>query len=64
MRFGRVPVGEEGQVTLHPGDFSPDVTEQFRKKYDWDIAIANEREGRRVLMEISVVRWLLAGAAQ
>jgi PPOX class probable F420-dependent enzyme len=64
LEGGSAPVVAEGQVTLHPCDFSPDVIERFRKKYDWDITVSNEREGRRVLMEIPVVRWLLAGVAQ
>jgi PPOX class probable F420-dependent enzyme len=64
LEGGTAPVVAEGRVTLHPGDFSPDVIERFMKKYDWDITIPNEREGRRLLMEIPVVRWLLAGVAQ
>ncbi|MEV4641415.1 nitroreductase/quinone reductase family protein [Actinoplanes sp. NPDC049548] len=64
LEGGSAPVVAEGQVVLHPYDFSPDVIERFKKKYDWDITIPNEREGRRVMMEIPVVRWLLAGVAQ
>jgi hypothetical protein len=61
---GPRPVVAEDQATLHPCDFSPDVIERFWTKYDWDITIPNERDGRRVLLEIPVVRWLLAGVAQ
>ena len=54
----------EGQVALRPCDFSPDVIERFRIKYDWDITVPNEHEDPRVLLEILVARWLLAGVAQ
>jgi PPOX class probable F420-dependent enzyme len=64
LEGGNAPVVAEGRATLHPCDFSPDVIGLFQKKYDWIITIPNEREGRRVLMEIPVVRWLLAGVAQ
>ncbi|WP_305788236.1 pyridoxamine 5'-phosphate oxidase family protein [Symbioplanes lichenis] len=43
---------------------SPDLVARFKAKYDWDITVSNEREGVRVLMEIPVERWLLAGVAQ
>jgi F420H(2)-dependent biliverdin reductase len=64
LEGGRAPVVAEGRVTLRPDDFSSEVIERFRKKYDWDITVPNERDGPRVLMEIPVVRWLLAGVAQ
>jgi PPOX class probable F420-dependent enzyme len=64
LEGGSAPIVAEGKVTLHPCDFSPDVIERFRTKYDWDITIPNEREGLRVLLEIPVERWLLAGVAQ
>ena len=64
LEGGSAPVVAEGRVELHPCDFSPDVIERFKKKYDWDITMWDECEGRRVLMEIPVVRWLLAGVAQ
>lgn len=64
LEGGSAPVVAEGRVTVRPCDFSQDVIERFRTKYDWDITAPNEREGPRVLLEIPVVRWLLAGVAQ
>ena len=64
LEGGSAPVVAEGRVTLRPCDFSPDVTERFRTKYDWDITLPNEHEGPRVLLEIPVAHWLLAGVAQ
>jgi len=64
LEGGNAPIVAEGKVTVRPCDFSPDVIEGFRAKYDWDITVPNEREGPRVLLEIPVGRWLLAGVAQ
>lgn len=64
LEGGTAPIVAEGRVTLRPCDHSPDVIDRFRKKYDWDITTTNEREGVRVLMEIPVARWLLAGVAR
>jgi hypothetical protein len=64
LEGGSAPVVAEGRATLRPCDFSPDVIERFRTKYDWDITLPNEHEGPRVLLKISVTRWLLAGVAQ
>ncbi len=64
LEGGGAPVVAEGRVTLRPCNFSPDVIERFRTKYDWDITLPNEHEGPRVLLEIPVARWLLAGVAQ
>lgn len=64
LEGGNAPVVAEGLVTLHPYDFSPDLTARFKAKYDWDITIPVEREGPRAMLEIPVTRWLLNGVAQ
>jgi F420H(2)-dependent biliverdin reductase len=59
------PVVAEGRVRVLRDSFPPDIVKEFAAKYDgWDVTMAYERRGRRVLLEIEVERWLLAGTAQ
>ena len=62
LEDGTTPVVAEGVAHLHRGDFPTTVVEAFASKYDgWDV---RERVGERVLLEVAVRRWLLAGTAQ
>ncbi|RKS10838.1 PPOX class probable F420-dependent enzyme [Nocardiopsis sp. Huas11] len=59
------PVVAQGRVTVHHGDFPPDVVAAFQERYDYDIRVPFERQGQdRALMEVGVTRWLLSGTAQ
>ncbi|MFI1176917.1 TIGR03618 family F420-dependent PPOX class oxidoreductase [Streptomyces melanogenes] len=65
LEDGRFPVVAEGDVTLLPEDTFPhDVVTAFERKYGWDVSAPTRPGGRRVLMEVRVRRWLLAGTAQ
>lgn len=62
LEDGTTPVVAEGIAHLHRGDFPTTVVKAFASKYDgWDV---RERVGERVLLEVAVRRWLLAGTAQ
>lgn len=61
---GVSPVVAEGKAVLHRDHFPPQIVAAFAAKYEgWDIT-APEKAGERVLVEIPVSRWLLAGTAQ
>ncbi|MEU9825610.1 TIGR03618 family F420-dependent PPOX class oxidoreductase [Micromonospora chersina] len=62
LEDGAAPVVAEGVARLHRDDFPTTVVEAFASKYEgWDV---RERVGERVLLEVAVRRWLLAGTAQ
>ncbi|MFH8409042.1 pyridoxamine 5'-phosphate oxidase family protein [Streptomyces sp. NPDC018019] len=44
--------------------FPPDVVAAFLAKYDWDVTVPERPGADRVLFEVPVGRWLLAGTAQ
>lgn len=59
------PVVAEGTAETHRDRFPAEIVRAFAAKYGgWDITVATERGGPRVLFEIPVRRWLLAGRAQ
>jgi F420H(2)-dependent biliverdin reductase len=64
LEHGRHPVVAEGEATVRRGPFPPDVTREFATKYAWDVAAVRDPNSERVLLEIPVRRWLLAGVAQ
>jgi len=65
LEGGAAPVVAEGLATIHHGDFPTGIVEMFASKYDgWDVTALYPREGARVLLQIPVARWLLAGRAQ
>ncbi|MEV0633547.1 pyridoxamine 5'-phosphate oxidase family protein [Streptomyces sp. NPDC050619] len=64
LEDGRFPVVAEGEAVLHRGAFPSEITEAFAAKYDWDVSAPHNRGGDRVLVEVPVRRWLLAGVAQ
>jgi PPOX class probable F420-dependent enzyme len=67
LEDGVAPVVAEGDAVTHRDRdrFPAEVTQAFAAKYaGWDVT-APYRPGRaRVLLEVPVRRWLLAGAAQ
>jgi F420H(2)-dependent biliverdin reductase len=61
---GEAPVVAEGRAQLHR-EFPDHVVAAFAAKYnDWDVTLTYGPSGGRVLFEVPVGRWLLAGSAQ
>lgn len=65
LEDGTSPVVAEGVAQVHRGDFPTGVVAAFAGKYGgWDVRQRAAGGGGRVLLEIPVRRWLLAGTAQ
>ncbi|MEU7654137.1 pyridoxamine 5'-phosphate oxidase family protein [Micromonospora taraxaci] len=65
LEGGNAPVVAEGIARVHRAGFPNTVVEAFAGKYDgWDVGRQVSPGGERVLLEIPVRRWLLAGTAQ
>ncbi|MEV6108746.1 pyridoxamine 5'-phosphate oxidase family protein [Streptomyces sp. NPDC051940] len=64
LEDGRSPVVAEGEVTIHGDRFPPGVVAAFAAKYGWDVTAPTRPGTGRVLLEVPVRRWLLAGTAQ
>ncbi|MDX2938330.1 pyridoxamine 5'-phosphate oxidase family protein [Streptomyces ipomoeae] len=64
LEDGRFPVVAEGDAVLHRAPFPADITEAFAVKYGWDVSAPHRPGETRVLLEVPVRRWLLAGTAQ
>ncbi|KOU67281.1 pyridoxamine 5'-phosphate oxidase [Streptomyces sp. MMG1533] len=65
LEDGRLPVVAEGDAVLRRGPYPQEITDAFAAKYDgWDVSAPHRPGGDRVLVEVAVRRWLLAGAAQ
>ena len=67
LENGVAPVVAEGLATIHRPPFPAELRAAFAEKYGgWDITMPepNPRAGGRVLLEMPVRRWLLAGLAQ
>ncbi|MFK4243131.1 TIGR03618 family F420-dependent PPOX class oxidoreductase [Micromonospora chokoriensis] len=65
LEGGNAPVVAEGTARVHRDGFPKTVVEAFAGKYDgWDVGRQVSPGGERVLLEIPVRRWLLAGTAQ
>ena len=64
LEDGRLPVVAEGDAALHRDRFPARITDAFAVKYAWDVTAPHRPDGDRVLLEIAVRRWLLAGRAQ
>ncbi|KAA6223427.1 pyridoxamine 5'-phosphate oxidase [Streptomyces albofaciens JCM 4342] len=62
-RIWRAPA-EDGAPSGSAPAFPPDVVAAFLAKYDWDVTVALRPAPGRVLFEVPVDRWLLAGTAQ
>ncbi|MGC4893024.1 TIGR03618 family F420-dependent PPOX class oxidoreductase [Micromonospora sp. DT31] len=65
LEDGVHPVVAEGVARLHHADFPPEVVAAFAAKYaGWEIRQPVTPDGARVLLEVPVRRWLLAGRAR
>lgn len=64
LEDGRLPVVAEGEAVLHRGLFPEEITDAFAAKYGWDVSAPYTPGVDRVLLEVPVRRWLLAGRAQ
>ncbi|GGR33786.1 TIGR03618 family F420-dependent PPOX class oxidoreductase [Streptomyces griseomycini] len=64
LEDGRSPVVAEGEATLVRDRFPPEVVAAFEAKYGWDVTAPTRPEAERVLLEVRVRRWLLAGTAR
>ncbi|MEU6206744.1 pyridoxamine 5'-phosphate oxidase family protein [Micromonospora musae] len=65
LEDGVAPVVAEGVARVWRSDFPAPVVAAFAGKYDgWDVRRPETPQSRRVLLEIPVRRWLLAGIAQ
>ncbi|MFI7099431.1 pyridoxamine 5'-phosphate oxidase family protein [Streptomyces sp. NPDC050161] len=64
LEDGRSPVVAEGDVSLIRDRFPSEVVTAFEEKYGWDVTVPDRPGGMRVLLEVRVRRWLLAGTAQ
>ena len=65
LEDGVAPVVAEGAARIHRGAFSADLVNAFALKYGgWDVSRIEQTGGPRVLIEVPVRRWLLAGVTQ
>ncbi|WP_433319192.1 pyridoxamine 5'-phosphate oxidase family protein [Micromonospora sp. CA-269861] len=65
LEGGDAPVVAEGTAHVHRGGFPSTVVAAFAGKYDgWDVGRQVRPDSERLLLEIPVRRWLLAGTAQ
>ncbi|WP_149826999.1 pyridoxamine 5'-phosphate oxidase family protein [Streptomyces tailanensis] len=65
LEDGRFPIVAEGDAVVHRRvPFPADITDAFAAKYDWDVSAPHRPGEPRVLLEVPVRRWLLAGTAQ
>ncbi|MET8552985.1 pyridoxamine 5'-phosphate oxidase family protein [Micromonospora zamorensis] len=65
LEGGDAPVVAEGAARVHRDGFPSSVVEAFASKYDgWDVSRQVGPDSERVLLEIPVRRWLLAGTAR
>ena len=63
LEDGRFPVVAEGDVSLIHDGFPPEIVAAFEGKYGWDVTAPARPGGVRVLLEVRMRRWLLAGTA-
>ncbi|MFD2691087.1 pyridoxamine 5'-phosphate oxidase family protein [Streptomyces phyllanthi] len=64
LEDGRFPVVAEGDALLIRDGFPHEVVTAFEQKYGWDVSAPTRPGSKRVLLEVHVRRWLLAGTAQ
>ncbi|MEU9514109.1 pyridoxamine 5'-phosphate oxidase family protein [Micromonospora sp. NPDC048169] len=65
LEDGVHPVVAEGEARVHHAAFPPAIVAAFAEKYaGWDIRQPVTTDGDRVLLEVPVRRWLLAGTAR
>ncbi|MCX4703157.1 pyridoxamine 5'-phosphate oxidase family protein [Streptomyces sp. NBC_01352] len=64
LEDGRFPVVAEGDALLIGEGFPREIVTAFEQKYAWDVSAPTRPGSKRVLLEVRVRRWLLAGSAQ
>lgn len=67
LEDGDAPVVAEGRAQVHPDPerFPPEVIAAFQDRYSYDIRVPYEdTQEPRMLLEVTVNRWLLSGSAQ
>lgn len=65
LEDGNAPCVAEGRAQAHRGRLQEDVLAAISVKYDgWKADVEIEPFGPRVLLEVSIDRWLLKGKAQ
>lgn len=68
LEDGDAPVVAEGRARVHadPDRFPPEVLAAFQERYSYDIRVPYPgiQEESRLLLEVTVDRWLLSGSAQ
>ncbi|MFC9227564.1 pyridoxamine 5'-phosphate oxidase family protein [Streptomyces decoyicus] len=64
LEDGRFPVVAEGDALLIGEGFPREIVTAFEQKYAWDVSAPTRPGSKRVLLEVCIRRWLLAGTAQ
>ncbi|MGW1788379.1 pyridoxamine 5'-phosphate oxidase family protein [Streptomyces tubercidicus] len=64
LEDGRFPVVAEGDALLIGEGFPREIVTAFEQKYAWDVSAPTRPGSKRVLLEVCMRRWLLAGTAQ
>ncbi|MEV5593843.1 pyridoxamine 5'-phosphate oxidase family protein [Streptomyces sp. NPDC052496] len=64
LEDGRFPVVAEGDALLRGEGFPREIVTAFEQKYAWDVSAPERPTSKRVVLEVRVRRWLLAGTAQ
>ncbi|MFI9082393.1 pyridoxamine 5'-phosphate oxidase family protein [Streptomyces sioyaensis] len=64
LEDGRFPVVAEGDALLIGEGFPREIVTAFEQKYVWDVSAPTRPGSKRVLLEVCIRRWLLAGTAQ
>jgi PPOX class probable F420-dependent enzyme len=64
LEDGRSPVVAEGDASVRRDGFPAALVAAFEAKYGWDVTAPTRPGSGRVLLEVRVRRWLLAGTGQ
>ncbi|HET6636593.1 MAG TPA: TIGR03618 family F420-dependent PPOX class oxidoreductase [Streptomyces sp.] len=64
LEDGRFPVVAEGDASVRRDGFPAAIAAAFAEKYAWDATAPTRPSSGRLLLEVRVRRWLLAGTAQ
>jgi len=64
LEDGGSPVVAEGDAVPRHEPFPAGVVAAFAAKYGWDVTEPEQPGGERVLLEVRVRRWLMAGTAR
>jgi len=64
LEDGRSPVVAEGDASVRRDGFPAELVAAFEEKYGWGVTAPTRPGSGRILLEVRVRRWLLAGTAQ